>query len=185
MRKIYLLLTVIIAGMVIFTVLQFYESSAGDLRPEVLNVNTSGVTIAWFSESPDKGKVFYKSAGSNIKPLSVVETFGSSSQHEVVITGLKASTRYTYWIDNSENRFQFQTQPLPAGPFSFLVVAGDISGRSLPLLASEVPEFIISLTAIDKKSDPFLQVRPYIPIYGPDGADSPASGRGPRGYAAI
>jgi len=173
MRKIYLLLTVVIAGMVVFTVLQFRKSVAGDVRPEVLNVSTSQAAIAWLSKSPYNGKVFYKPTGNNIKPLGVVETFGPSSQHEVLITGLKASTRYTYWIGNSKNRFQFQTQPVPAGSFSFLLAAGNISDRIVSLVSSEVPEFVISLTEVNQQIDYFSQVRPYIPIYGPDGVDSP------------
>jgi len=180
-RKIYLLLTVVIAGMVVFAILQFRKSAAGGVKPEVLNVSTSQVRIVWLSESPYKGKVFYKPAGSNIKPLSVVETFGPSSQHEVLITGLKASTRYTYWIGNSQSRFQFQTQPVPAGAFSFLVATGNISDRIVSLVSSEVPEFVISLTKTDQQADYFSQVRPYIPIYDPDGIDSPflrATGEG-------
>ena len=173
MRKLYFLLAVIIAGMVVFTVLQFRKSAAGDVRPEVLNVSTSQATIAWLSETPYKGKVFYKPAGSNIKPLGVVETFGPSGQHEVVITGLRVSTRYTYWIGNSKNRFQFQTQPGPTGPFSFLLTAGNIGERMVSLVSSEVPEFVISLTEANQQTDYFSQVRPYIPIYGPDGVDSP------------
>jgi len=173
MRRIHLLLIVIIAGMVVFAVLQLRKTDVSDVKPEVLNISTSQATIAWLSESAYKGKVFYKPAGSDVKPLETVETFVASNRHEVVITGLNASTRYTYWIGKSKTLFQFQTQPVPASPFSFLLVAGDIGERIVSLMMSEVPEFIISLTAIGKEGDSFSRVRPYIPIYGPDGVDSP------------
>ncbi len=168
-----MLLVVIIAGMVIFAVLQFRKSAVVDVRPEVLNVSTSGATIAWLSETAYKGRVFYLPAGSNVKPLEAMDTFGPSSQHEVIITGLKPSTRYTYWIGKSEGRFQFQTQPAPAGPFSFLIVAGNPGERIVSLVSSEVPDFIISLSEVDQQSDCFSQVRPYIPIYGLGSVDSP------------
>ncbi len=173
MRKIPLLLIVIIFAAAVFAVLHFRKSAVDDVRPEVLNVSTSQATIAWLSETANKGRVFYKPAGSNVKPLKAMDAFASSSRHKVTITGLEPSARYTYWIDNSKGRFQFQTQPMPAGPFSFLMVAGSPGQRIVSLVSSEVPEFIISLSQADQRSDYFSQVRPYIPIYGPDGVDSP------------
>ena len=173
MRKIYLLLIVIVAGMAVFAVLQSRKSAIGDVRPEVLNVSTSQATIAWLSEAAYKGRVFYKLAGSNVKPLEAMDTLGPSSRHKVIITGLKPSARYTYWIGKSKSRFQFQTQPALASPFSFLIASGSLGERIVSLVSSEVPEFIISLSEADQQTDYFSQVRPYIPIYGPDGVDSP------------
>ena len=49
MRRIHLLLIVIIAGTVVFAVLQFRKSAVGDVRPEVLNISTYQATIAWLS----------------------------------------------------------------------------------------------------------------------------------------
>ena len=172
MRKVCLLFVVVI-GMAIFAVLQCRKSAVGDVRPEVLNVGTFQATIVWLSETPYKGCVFYKPAGSNASPLEATENFGPFSRHEIAITGLKPSTRYTYYVGKSESRFQFQTQPGPASPFSFLMVADDIGERIVSLVSSEVPEFIISLTETNQQTDYFSQIRPYIPIYGPDGIDSP------------
>ena len=173
MRWIHFLLIVIIAVMVVFAVFQFHKSAIGDVRPEVLNVSRSQATITWLSETSYKGRVFYKPAGSNVKSLEAMDTFGPSSRHEVIITGLEPSARYTYWIDKSKSRFQFQTQPVPAGPFSFLMTAGNLGERIVSLVSSEVPEFIISLSQTDQQTDSFSEVRPYIPIYGPGGIDSP------------
>jgi tetratricopeptide (TPR) repeat protein len=173
MRRIYFLLIVIIGGIGIFAVFRFRKLVVADIRPEVLNISTSQVTIAWLSEVPYKGTVFYKPVGSDVRPSEAMETFGASSQHEVVITGLKSSTRYTYWIGKSKSRFQFQTQPVPVSPFSFLMVTGSIGRQIVSLVTSEMPEFIISLTDINRQKDCFSEIRPYIPIYGHDGVDSP------------
>jgi len=173
MRRIHLLLIVIIAAIAVFAVLRFRKSAVGNVSPEVLNVSMSQVTIAWLSETVYKGRVFYKLAGSNVKPLEAVDTLGPSSRHEVIITGLKPSARYTYWIGKSKSRFQFQTQPASAGPFSFLMAAGSLGERIVSLVSSEVPEFIISLSEANQQTDHFSQVRPYIPIYSPEGVDSP------------
>ncbi|GAF94161.1 unnamed protein product, partial [marine sediment metagenome] len=53
------------------------------------------------------------------------------------------------------------------------MVAGNISDRIVSLVTSDVPEYIISLTEANQQTDYFSQVRPYIPIYGPEGVDSP------------
>lgn len=174
MRKICLLLVVtVIAGIGTFLVLRYTKSAGSDIQPEVLNVGNSQVTIAWLSEDFYKGRVFYKPAGSGTVLLSATESFGPSGRHEVVISGLSSSTRYTYRVEGSKNRFQFQTQPLSNTPFSFLIVWGDVSERIVSLMMSEVPEFIISLTAIPEKGpDWFSDVRPYVPIYGLSGIDS-------------
>jgi hypothetical protein len=142
----------------------------------------SEATIAWLSETAYKGRVFYKPAGSNVDPFKATDSFGSSNRHRVIITGLKPSARYTYWIGKSKSRFQFQTQPAAVGPFSFLMVAGTVPEQIVSLVSAEVPEFVISLSEVNQQTDNFSQVRPYIPIYGADGVDSPflrATGQAP------
>ncbi|HEG44572.1 MAG TPA: tetratricopeptide repeat protein [Phycisphaerales bacterium] len=173
MSRKHLLLIVVIAGIAFFGVLQFRKPAAGDVRPEVLNVSRSQATIAWLSETVYKGRVFYRPAGSNVDPLEAMDSFGPSDRHEVIITGLNPSARYTYWIGKSKSRFQFQTQPASAGPFSFLMVAGSLGDQIVSLVSSEVPEFIISFSDVTQQTDGFSEVRPYIPIYGGDGVDSP------------
>ncbi|MHC4477041.1 MAG: tetratricopeptide repeat protein [Planctomycetota bacterium] len=174
MRKIYFLLAVaIIAVIGAFVVFQHRRSRVRAVEPEVLNVGSSQVTVAWLSKESYKGRVFYQPAGSGAAPSSVGESFGASDRHEVVIAGLRPSTRYTYWIAGSETRFQFQTQPLPNKPFSFMVVWGDISDRIVRLMMAETPEFLICLTAAPEgEPDCFSDVRPYVPVYGPRGVDS-------------
>ena len=174
MRKIFLLAAVA-AVVVIGTVIVIRHGGPTEpgIKPEVLSVSGSQVTIAWLSRELYKGRVLYKPAGSDGSPLSAEESFGASDQHEVVIAGLSPSTRYTYWIEGSETHFQFQTQPLPNTPFSFLTVWGDVSKRIVPLMMSEVGEFIVSLSNIPEEgTDRFSDVRPYVPIYGPLGIDS-------------
>ncbi|MHC4647814.1 MAG: fibronectin type III domain-containing protein, partial [Planctomycetota bacterium] len=151
MRKKYLLAAAaIIGGAGIFLALKRTGPAALHVTPEVLKVRTSQVTIAWLSEQSYKGRIFYKQAGSDSSPLSASESFGASDRHEVMVTGLSPSTRYAYWIENSEGRFQFQTQPLLSTPFSFMFVWGDMSRRILPLMMAESPQFVVSLTDLAK-----------------------------------
>jgi len=175
MRKLCLWLIVLIIAIIgIVIVFTHGNSNALSIKPEVFNISTSQATIAWLSKEKYMGRISYIPAGSEGSPLSATEAFGVSDQHEVVLTGLRASTRYTYWIGNSRSRFQFQTQPAANNPFSFLAVWGDVSDRIVPLMRSESGEFIVSLTpASDQKNDWFSDVRPYVPVYNLLGIDSP------------
>lgn len=178
MRKIFLLLVaLLIIGIGIYFVFFHFRESpelTKSIRPEVLHVGRFQVTIAWSSEESYNGRVFYQPAGSDSQPLSAAETFPDSYRHEVTLMGLEPSTRYTYWLDGTDSRFQFQTQPAPSLPFSFLLVFGDIADQVMSLMLSEVPEFMVSLTPIpDRGPDPFAEARPYMPVYGPTGVDSP------------
>jgi tetratricopeptide (TPR) repeat protein len=174
MRKFWLLIVLIIAAVATIFFLRVGKIVESTVKPEVLNVTTSQVTIAWTSKEKYKGRVSYMPAGTEVPAMIAAETFGASDQHEVVLTGLRASTRYTYWIGNSKSRFQFQTQPAQNSPFSFVAVWGDVSDRIVPLMRSESGEFIVSLTsATDQKNDWFSDVRPYVPVYNLLGIDSP------------
>jgi tetratricopeptide (TPR) repeat protein len=175
MRKVWFWLIISVIVIVIIAVVwKSGRSTEANIKPEVLNISTSQAAIAWISKAKYKGSVSYVPAGDEIAPLSATENFGASDQHEVVLTGLRPSTRYTYWLDDSPTRFQFQSQPAPSSPFSFLIVWGDISDRIVSLLRSEAGEFIISLTpSAGHGSDMFSNVRPYVPVYGLSGVDSP------------
>jgi len=175
MKKTCALLTAlfIIAAATVLLIVCLSKSTPAPVRPEVLNVGTSEVTIAWLSEKKYKGRVNYKPAAAQVEPSSAVESFRPSNKHEVAITGLSPSTRYTYRIGDSETRFQFQTQPYPNTPFSFIMVWGDISQRALTLMMDQMPEFIVWLCAPPEQCpDQFADLRPYVPIYGPQGPDS-------------
>lgn len=146
---------------------------AKDVRPEVLYVDQFQATIVWNSENSCQGQVFYTPVGAETQPLSAQENM-RASQHEATLVGLEPATRYTYWIEGSDSRFQFQTQPAATMPFSFLLVFGNIADQVLSLMMSEAPELIVSLTPIPLAgADPFQDARPYIPIFGPEGVDSP------------
>jgi len=174
MRKFWLLVVLIIAVVATIFFLRVGKIVESAVKPEVLNVTTSQVTIAWTSKEKYKGRVSYMPAGTEGPAMIAAETFGASDQHEVVLTGLRASTRYAYWIGNSKSRFQFQTQPAQNSPFSFVAVWGDVSDSIVPLMRSESGEFIVSLTpAAGQKSDWFSDVRPYVPVYNLSGIDSP------------
>ena len=174
MRKIYLLITALVIGAgAVFVALNRSKSADQIVKPEIIKVTASQVTIAWLSDSPYKARVFYKPAGTDAPPLVATETI-ASDQHEVAVTGLSPSMRYTYWLADTDARFQFQTQPLPNSPFSFVLVWGDTSNQILQLMMSEVPEFFISLTKDEtEKSDSFSDARPFVPAYSTIGRDSP------------
>ncbi len=143
------------------------------IRPEVLSVEQFQVTIAWVSDKSARGRLWYQPADNSAPPLSAEEPV-NAQYHEVIVTGLEPSTRYTYWLDGSDSRFQFQTQPSATTPFACLLVFGDVADQMLTLMMSEAPELIISLTPIPMTGvDPFRDARPYLPVFGPDGADSP------------
>jgi tetratricopeptide (TPR) repeat protein len=175
MRKSYLWLIVLLIAIIgIISFLKSRGAVESNVRPEVLNVSASQATIAWLSKGKYKGNVSYMPAGSEVGPMLAAESFGGSTQHEVVLTGLHPSTRYTYWIGDSQIHFQFQTQPTPTTPFSFIIVWGDVSDRIVSLLRSEASEFVISLTPPGQRNrDWFSDVRPYVPIYSLWGVDSP------------
>jgi tetratricopeptide (TPR) repeat protein len=150
------------------------DTSLLQQRPEVLNVQTHQVTIAWISRDKYKGKVKYRPAGSNSPLLSKEESHAGTNRHEVLITGLQPSTRYAYQVDDTSRHYQFQTQPLSNSPFSFLLVYGNVSDRIVELMMTELPEFILSLSTIPENiQNGYTEVRPFIPVYGPSGIDSP------------
>jgi hypothetical protein len=142
--------------------------------PELIDIGPSHATLSWQSDSSYFGSILYRVAGSEKAPLSSDEAYGPSDKHEVTITGLQPSTRYIYWLKGYKFRYQFQTQPLPTTPFSFLMVWGNVSDHINSWMRSELPEFIVSLTPISNEGvDPFFASRSSIPIYGPTGVDSP------------
>ena len=174
MRKfIFAAIVVFLALTAIFVIRKSTKSTEPNIKPEILNVAGSQAMVAWNSKAKYKGSVSYMTMA-DAAPLVAVESFGASDQHEVMLTGLRPSTRYTYWLDNSETHFQFQTQPAPNNPFSFLIVWGDVSDRMVSLLRSESGEFIVSLSEPNQmKADWFTDVRPYVTVYNKFGVDSP------------
>jgi len=174
MRKLLIILLIIFILAVFFYFINKKKSIHKEFTPEIINISESEVTIAWFSEEMYKGKIYFKPTASNESYLSVSEVSGGSKYHEINISGLTPATRYTYRIGNSEKKYQFQTIPLFSNTFSFLLVWGDVSGKILSLMMTEMPEFIVSLTSNpDKSSDWFKDIRPFIPIYEMYGLDSP------------
>lgn len=157
----------IFIGLVVFAV-QCSESPTEEINPVILKMGPSGVTIAWVSEKPYKGAVFYKPTGTDAEPSSVREKFAASRRHEVTVTGLQQGTRYTYWPGKSRKRYQFQTQPAVNKPFSFLVVYDDVSQKIAALVKAEVPDFILSLNPVPMvggQPGRFAGVRAYVPVF--------------------
>lgn len=136
------------------------------VKPEIQNVGTSQITIAWLSQEPYRGKVIYKPTGTDAKTSSVNEAFGESREHEVTITGLNPATRYTYRIGEKGKQYQFQTQPRVNKPFSFIMLYGGAAQKAANLLDAEVPDFFLSLTPIPTdEPGPFSGVRAYVPVF--------------------
>ena len=143
---------------------------------ELLAVGPTQVTIAWNAEKPSLGRIWYRPVRGREPGTVVADPLGATTAHEIVIGGLQPGTRYRYWLDGAEDgpRWEFQTAPPVSGPFSFLLTWGDVSRSAAPLVMSETPEFVLSLTPIDfARRDPFASVRPYLPVYDLRGVNSP------------
>jgi len=143
---------------------------------ELLAVGPTQVTIAWTAAKPSPGRIWYQPVRGREPGTVVADPLGATTAHEIVISGLQPGTRYRYWLDGAEDgpRWEFQTAPPVSGPFSFLLSWGDVSRSAAPLVMSETPEFVFSLTPIDfARRDPFDSVRSYLPVYDPRGVNSP------------
>ena len=101
MRKTWQIVLSIALTIAIIIILKPGKTAPPIVKSEVLNITASQVTIAWISEKEYKGRVFFRPVGDKTPPLSAIEKFGSSKQHEVVLTGLHSSTRYIYWLNDS------------------------------------------------------------------------------------
>jgi TolA-binding protein len=173
MRKILFAIIILAIAIAIIVVWKSGKPVERNIKPEILNVTGSQATVAWLSKGKYKGSVSYM-ATNDAAPMEATESFGASDQHEVTLTGLRPSTRYTYWIGDSPDRYQFETQPTANNPFSLLITWGDVSDRIVSLLRSETGEFILSLSPAEQmKTDWFADVRPYVPVYDISGIDSP------------
>ena len=174
MRKLLLILLIIfMLAVFFFLIIKYKNPNQAEFNPEIIKISASEVTIAWLSERSYKGKIYYKATADAESPISVTEDIDKIKQHKIQISELTPATRYSYWIGSSERKYQFQTKQEFSEPFSFLLVWGDISGKILSLMMTEMPEFIISLTSNpDKSSDWFKEIRPFIQIYDRYGLNS-------------
>ena len=149
---------------------------AGGPAPEVLNVGPAEVTIAWQSDRPGQGVVWYQRATAGQDARRAADDLGATTRHEVVIGGLEPGTRYFYWLDRagSGRRYEFVTAPPLDMPCWFVLTWGDVSGMISSLTVSEPAEFAVSLTRIDLDGvDPLAAARAYMPVYDPAGVSSP------------
>jgi TolA-binding protein len=178
MRKAALVVGVLgLVAVTVFVVRSSWRTeTAGDLRPEVIRVGTSQATVIWRTPTASTGRLHYRPVGVEAPHQSAEDRLGPAKKHRVVIEGLEPSTRYRYWLHNDQNRYELQTQPEPATPFSFLLVWGDVSRQTQQtkqiksLLRSEAPEFVLSLAPAT--TDPFRDVRPFVPVFNRSGVSS-------------
>ncbi|MCG8551112.1 MAG: tetratricopeptide repeat protein [Desulfobacterales bacterium] len=158
---------------------QANEITARDI--EVIRVERRQATIAWTTGDAFQGEVFYRTAAGGNTAKAVKETLSKSFHHQVVLTNLKPGTRYTYWIDNPEKRYQFQTRPEANTPFSFIMGAKGDPEMIRAMVMNEVPDFIIDAGPVPEKGiDPFHLVRPYVPIFDHFGPKTKLRGGGKR-----
>ena len=171
--------------LVVVVLVSFRGGGAGpDPRPEVLRVGPGQASIAWRGSARAPGRLYYRPAGSEAAPWSA----GSppARLHQVLLRGLRPSTRYSYWFGRREARHSFRTAPLPVTPFSFLLTWGDPSRRLRALLASERPEFILALSPRAAAGpDTLGDARPSTPIFNTTGADSKLLRFAPRRRWAL
>ena len=148
---------------------------------EVIRVERRQATIAWTTVDAFQGEVFYRTAAGNNAVKAVKETLSGSFHHQVELTNLKPGTRYTYWINTPDKRYQFQTRPEANTPFSFILGAKGDSETIRAMVMNEVPDFIIDAGPVSEKGiDPFHLVRPYVPIFDHFGPKPKFQGGGKR-----
>jgi len=133
-------------------------------NPEIRSISDSTVTIAWASDKPYKGRINYYAAGNRDMTETVEENFSHAYRHEVTLDGLESGTQYIYWFGDHETQYFFRTKPVAVKPFSFLVELDNLSDRIVPLLMSEMPEFILSFSKESKNTD-YQSIKPHVPVY--------------------
>jgi outer membrane protein assembly factor BamD (BamD/ComL family) len=152
---------------------QCSKSPVEEVKPEILNVGASQVTVAWQSREAYKGIIFYNPTGTGAAPSSVTEKTGDSRFHEATIAGLLPGTRYSYRVGKEGKQYQFQTQPPVNSPFSFIMAYGDVSREIDSLMKSEVFDFFLSLDVLPGSGDQpdrLAAVRAYVPVFDLNGA---------------
>ena len=96
------------------------SQKASHSTPKIIDVLQSEVTITWRTMAAVSGQLRYQKIGSELPIQEINSPLGR--KHQVQIKGLQSSTRYNFWL--GQDSYQFQTQPLPTEPFSFLLVWG-------------------------------------------------------------
>ncbi len=140
----------------------------------MIELERRSARVVWTSGDPLQGKVFYRPAAGTNPPMEDRESLAKSYRHQVQLNGLEPGTRYTYWIDGHDQRFQFQTQPENNAPFSFLMLSGRDAKKIERLLMTEIPDFILDLTPPSSSGDdPYKRIRPYMPVFDRYGVQSP------------
>ncbi|MBF0119763.1 MAG: tetratricopeptide repeat protein [Desulfobacterales bacterium] len=166
MKKI-IIYIILIINLFLYSFLSCKGNSKEEIYPEIINVKPFEATITWGTKKLNKGRIFYHPITDDKNISLAEESIQLSYKHEIILTGLKPSTRYTYWIDKSNFRFQFQTQPEATSPFSFILLIGNILQFDLKdLIISELPEFLFYLKPISEiNTDSFKEIRPFLPIF--------------------
>lgn len=119
------------------------NSEAYSLYPSGNSIN-----IRWFSETPCRGKIILREAGSNKEQFS--EETISTKAHNIYLSGLKAFSKYEYNIYPDGNKYSFYTTaPESCESFKFIVF-GDPQGHkyletTMALAAESKPHFAIGL----------------------------------------
>lgn len=141
---------------------------------EVIEVKRRQATVAWITETPARGKVFFRRAAGAGEPETAVENLSKSFRHQVILPNLTPGTRYTYWISDPHARFQFQTQPEANTPFSFCLVSGTNRKTIEQTVMTEIPDFLVDTSrAGPGEKDVFQGIRPYVPVFDFQGRQSP------------
>ncbi|WP_419660778.1 uncharacterized protein Dvar_11850 [Desulfosarcina variabilis str. Montpellier] len=143
------------------------------VTPELASVGKFDATVAWQSADVGKGRVSYRRAGVDEKPMTASDEIVGSPYHRVLLKGLRPNTRYSYSIEGVPDRFQFQTQPLTSSPFSFLILDAADAGAIEKRVAAELPDFILVLENTAVSLSGIDAIRPSLPVFNMKGPDSP------------
>ncbi|MEW5736872.1 MAG: tetratricopeptide repeat protein [Thermodesulfobacteriota bacterium] len=148
------------------------QEAAPAALPEILKVTPHSVTVAWQEEKPGRGRILFEPAAGGERQTASEKA--ESRFHEVEALGLAPGTRYSYRLSEDGPPFQFQTQPQPADPFSFVLISGGDADKVQSIFLDEVPEFFVELAPEAlSTNDAYSQVRPFVPVFTSRGLLSP------------
>ena len=154
-----------------FTLTQCKKETHDEVIPSIIQLNESQVIISWESNVPYEGKIYYKAAGTEDRPLAISGKLGKATYHDIEIQGLKPSTQYLYWIDGMEKKYHFRTKPVQNEPFAFMMTTDTEKLDYLSALQKEACSFILVFNN-SEKSKALNLCNSYTPIFSMDSSVS-------------
>jgi hypothetical protein len=94
--------------------------------PWLLDPGEAEMTVAWLTDAPSAGRVFY---GPAQPALEAKEPGGDVREHRVTLTGLRPATKYLYRVEGAAETGSFVTAPGDQEPFDVLIYGDNRSNN--------------------------------------------------------